>query len=215
MYIGKTIPQRPIPFEEFNPDFVADYVRENVLPTLEGRRKQICQNFIEHATAECNGDFEPLMASCSRKSQDYRRWGVGIDGKRDGEQPSSYEELEVFYGSLVAFNLYVIHFELEKFIVGEDALAMEGNVHQMYPASMLPVAFGITPEDDSEDAVYMLTLRISLFFIFDEDGLGSGEQSYTNGEPTAENFVKVPHEFVPQRFWDNRKKQQELMDADD
>lgn len=213
MYIGHTIPQRPIPFEDFDPDFVSNYVRDNVLPTLEGRRKQVCQNFVDHATAECNGDFGPLMASCSQKAQDYRRWGVGPDGKRNGEQPSSYEELEVFYGSLVAFNLYVIHFELEKFIVADDALAMEGNVHQMYPASMLPVAFGIEPDD--ENAVYMLTLRIALFFIFDEDGLGSGEQSYTNGEPTIANFVKVPHEFVPQRFWDNQKRQQELMDADD
>ncbi len=83
------------------------------------------------------------MASCSRLRQDYRRWGQGDDGLMDGIQPQSYDELCVFYGNLVTFNLFVIHLELEKFIVGEDTLVLEGNVHQMYPGAMLPVAFGI------------------------------------------------------------------------
>lgn len=214
MYIGKTLPERPIPFEEFNPDFLADYVRENILPKLEGRRKQICQNFVDHATAECKGDYDTLMASCSRKAQDYRRWGSGDDGKMEGIQPSSYEELEVFYGNLVTFNLFVIHLELEKFVVGEDTLCVEGNVHQLYHGSMIPVAFGIEPEDLDPEAVYMLTIRMALFFIFDEDGMGIGEQSYTNGDPVWEkNFVKMPNEYVPQRFWDNMEKQKALMEG--
>lgn len=211
MYIGKTLPERPIPFNEFDPDYLANYVRDAILPKLEGRRKQICQNFVDHATAECMGAYEPLMASCSKKAQDYRRWGLGDDGKMGGLQPSSYEELEGFYAALVATNVFVIHLEPEKFIVGEDELVIEGNVHQMYPASILPIAFGIEPDDP--DAVYMLTIRMALFFIFDEDGLGCGEQSYTNGDPTEASFVKVPHEYVPQRFWDNKKKQEDLMNA--
>jgi hypothetical protein len=214
MYIGRTLPERPIPFEEFDPDYLANYAREHIYPKLNtDRQRLICQNFIDHASAECKGDYETLMASCSRQRQDYRRWGSGDDGLMDGIQPQSYDELCVFYGNLVTFNLFVIHLELEKFIVGEDTLVLEGNVHQMYPGAMLPVAFGIEPDD--EDAVYMLTIRMSLFFIFDEDGMGCGEQSYTNGDPTEASFVKVPNEFVPQRFWDNLKKQQELQDADD
>ena len=207
MYIGHTIPQRPISFDEFDPDYLANYVRENILPTLEGRRKQICQNFVDHATHECKGDLSGLLGTCSKKSQDYRRWGSGDDGLMDGIQPQSYDELEVFYGNLMAFTLFVIHLELEKFVVGEDTLCIEGNVHQMYPAAMLPVAFGLDVDDaDDDEAVYMLTIRMALFFIFDEDGIGTGEQSYTNGDPTIESFVKVPKDKVPQRFWDNLKK---------
>lgn len=213
MYIGHTIPERPIPFEEFDPDSLANYVRENIYPNLATERQRlICQNFIDHATAEAKGDYDALMKTCSLKHQDYRRWGQGDDGKMEGIQPSSYEELEVFYGQLVTFNLFCIHLELEKFIVGENELVLEGNVHQLYHGSMLPVAFGIEPDD--EDAVYMLTIRMCLFFIFDDDGMGMGEQSYTNGDPTEESFVKVPTEYVPQRFWDNMKKQQELQDAE-
>ena len=209
MYIGYTLPQRPIPFDQFDPDILPKFVREKVMPTLEGeRRRLVCQNFLDHASAECKGDFDTLMASCSRRRQDYRRWGNGDDGLMDGIQPQSYEELEVFYGNLVAFNLFVIHLETEKFLVAEDTICIEGNVHQMYPGSMLPIAFGI--EVDDPEAVYMLTIRMSLFFIFDEDGLGCGEQSYTNGNPTRESFVKVPHEYVPQRFWDNKKKYEEI-----
>ena len=213
MYIGKTLPERPIPFEEFDPDYLANFVRENIYPKLQTERQRlVCQNFLDHATAEAKGDYDALMKTCSLKRQDYRRWGQGDDGKMEGIQPSSYEELEVFYGQLVTFNLFCIHLELEKFIVGEDTLVLEGNVHQLYHGSMLPVAFGIEPDD--EEAVYMLTIRMCLFFIFDEDGMGCGEQSYTNGDPTKDSFVKVPHEYVPQRFWDNMKKQQELQDAE-
>lgn len=208
MYVGHTIPERPIPFEEFDPDFLANWVREKVYPTLQTERQRlVCQNFIDHAAAEAKGDYDALMATCSRKSQDYRRWGQGDDGKMDGIQPSSYEELEVFYQQLVDFNVFCIHLEPEKFIVGDDTLVIEGNVHQMYHGSMLPIAFGIEPDDP--EAVYMLTIRMCLFFIFDEDGMGIGEQSYTNGDPTEDSFVKVPNEYVPQRFWDNMKKQQE------
>lgn len=213
MYIGKTLPERPITFEHFDPDYLANFIRDSVLPKLEGRQKQICQNFVDHATAECQGAYEELMATCSKKAQDYRRWGSGDDGKMMGLQPSSYEELEGFYAALVATNVFVIHLEPEKFIVGEDELVIEGNVHQMYPGSILPVAFGIEPDDP--EAVYMLTIRMCLFFIFDEDGLGCGEQSYTNGDPTEASFVKVPNEFVPQRFWDNKKKQEALMNGED
>ena len=205
MYIGYTLPQRPIPFDQFDPDHLTNTIRDKVLPTIKDeRRRLVCQNFIDHSGAECQGDFETLMASCSRKRQDYRRWGSGDDGLMDGIQPQSYDELQVFYGNLVAFNLFVIHFEIEKFLVAEDTICIEGNVHQMYPGSMLPIAFGIDVDDP--EAVYMLSLRMSLFFVFDEDGLGSGEQSYTNGDPTEANFVKVPHEYVPQRFWDNKAK---------
>lgn len=207
MYIGRTLEEKPIPFDQFDPDNLPRLIREKVLPTLKDERQRlICQNFIDHASAECKGDLTSLLASCSRKRQDYRRWGKGDDGLMEGIQPQSYEELEVFYGNLVTFNLFVIHLEVEKFIVGHDTLVIEGNVNQMYPASVMPIAFGIEPEDP--EGVYMLTIRMCLFFIFDEDGMGCGEQSYTNGDPTLASFVKVPHEKVPQRFWDNLKKQE-------
>lgn len=208
MYIGKTLPERPIPFEDFDPDFLANWLQNEIIPNLSGRQKQICQNFADHALAECQGDYEALMATCSKKRQDYRRWGKGDDGKMDGIQPSSYEELQGFYYGLIASTVFVIHLEPEKLIVGDDELVIEGNVHQMYPAEIMPIAFDIEPDDP--DAVYMLTIRMALFFIFDEDGMGCGEQSYTNGDPRPESFVKVPKEHVPQRFWDNIKKFQEM-----
>lgn len=214
MYIGKTLEEKAIPFDKFDPDSLANFVREQVLPTITGeRRRLVTQNFIDHASHECKGDLSGLLETCSKKRQDYRRWGKGDDGLMEGIQPQSYEELEAFYGNLVTFNLFVIHLEVEKFLVADDTICIEGNVNQMYPASVMPIAFGIEPEDP--EGVYMLTIRMALFFVFDEDGLGCGEQSYTNGDPTPASFIKVPHKYVPQRFWDNLKKQQELQDAND
>jgi hypothetical protein len=208
MYIGRTLETRPIPFDQFDPDLLEKTIKEKVLPTLTSERHRlVCQNFIDHATAESKGNLGALLDSCSRQHQDYRRWGKGDDGLMEGIQPQSYEELEVFYGNLMTFSLFCIHFEVEKFLVADDTICIEGVIHQLYPGEMLPVAFGIEPDDP--EAVYMLTIRLCLFFIFDKDGIGCGEQSYTNGDPTPESFVKMPKEYVPQRFWDSVKRAQE------
>ena len=205
-YAGKTLPQHPIAFEEFNPDFMWQWVDEMILPKLtSARHKLVTQNFIDHARAEAQGNLEALLATCSQKREDYRQWGDGTDGLMEGIQPQSYEELVEFYGNLMQLTLFAIHLEPEKFLVADEVITLEGNVHQLYPGKLLPMLYDV--EVDDPDAVYMLTVRMALFFVFDEDGKGCGEQAYPNGSPpTADHFVKMPKEFVPQRFWDNLKK---------
>ena len=195
MYIGHVLENRPIPMKEFDPLAVAKVARRYLETIQEPRRRQILENFIEHAEAEASGRYEDLMASCSRKRQQYATFGSEFPA------PQSYEALETHYHGLIAMNIYLIHFEVEKLIVGDDELFVDGLVHQLYPGALVKQLFGLPVDDES--AVYQLTKRTGIVFVFDEDGKGAGEQAYSDGPTTLEDFVKLAPDEVPEAFHHN------------
>jgi len=195
MYIGHVLEKKPIDMKEFDTMSVARVARR-VLQTIEApRRRQILQNFIEHAEAEAAGDYETLMASCSRKRQHYAVYASNFPA------PQSYEELEKHYRGLIASNIYLIHFEVEKLVVGEDVVFVEGLVHQLYPGHLVQGIFDIDVDDPQ--AVYQATKRTALSFVFDEDGKGAGEHAYSDGPMTRSDLTKVPPELVPPAYHSN------------
>ncbi len=202
MYIGRMLQEEPLDMRQFNPNHVAEVAESCRSSMHTPRQRQILDNFIEHARAEANGHYEALMASCSRKCQSYSAWGAG-EGYQAG-LPQSYEALVHHYRMLIELNIYLIHFEVEKLIVGEDELVLDGIVHQLYPGELLSAIFGVEVEDPQ--AVYQLTKRTCIFFVFDEEGKGCGEHAYSNGPTTAANIIRVPPELVPEAFWNNPLK---------
>lgn len=195
MYVGYVLENRPISMKEFDPSNVVNVARRYLETIREPRRRQILENFIEHAEAEATGRYEDLMASCSRKRQQYATFGS------DFPAPQSYEELEAHYRGLIESNLYLIHFEVEKLIVGDDEIFLDGLVHQLYPGGMIGPLFGVQVDDES--AVYQLTKRTGVAFVFDEEGKGAGEQAYSDGPTTLEDLVKLAPEEVPEAFHRN------------
>jgi hypothetical protein len=195
MYVGHILESKPISMKDFDPSNVVKIARRHLETIKEPRRRQILENFIEHAEAEGSGDYDALMASCSRKEQVYAMFGS------DFPAPQSYEELENHYRGLIASNVYLIHFEVEKLIVGDDALFLEGIVHQLYPGTLLGPLYGI--EVAHESAVYQLTKRTGVTFVFDEEGKGAGEQAWSDGAATAADLVKLAPEEVPEAFHHN------------
>jgi hypothetical protein len=195
MYIGKILEERPIPMEQFDPMALPKLARRHLETIREPRRRQILENFIEHAEAEATGDHEALMASCSKKRQQYAVYGAEF------AQPQSYPELEQHYRGLIEANLYLIHFETEKLVVGDDVIFIEGIVHQLYPGSLIEPLYGI--EIGEPDAVYQLTKRTALTFVFDEDGKGAGEHAYSVGPTVADDLSVVPTDQVPAAFYRN------------
>jgi hypothetical protein len=197
MYVGRILESRPLDMKDFDPMAVARVARAHLETIREPRRRQVLENFIEHAEAEASGEYERLMASCSKKRQSYT-----IYGAPGGEMlPQSYAELEQHYHGLILANLYLIHLECEKLIVGDDALYVEGLVHQLYPGALVEPIFGFPVDDPS--GVYQLTKRTAITFVFDEDGLGAGEHAFADGPTTPADLTKVPKEEVPQAFWEN------------
>ncbi|MDG2304557.1 MAG: hypothetical protein P8R42_07840 [Candidatus Binatia bacterium] len=192
MYVGKILENKPIPMSEFDTMAVAKVARRHLESIHEPRRRQVLQNFIAHAEAEAAGNYDALMESCSRKKQEYAAYGSTFGA------PQSYEELEVHYRGLIDANIYLIHFECEKLIVGDDALLIEGLVHQLYPGNLVKPILGIDVDDEA--AVYQLTKRTAVLFTFDEDGLGAGEQAYSEGPTTAADLMAVAADEVPAAF---------------
>ena len=195
MYVGHVLKCEPIPMSEFDPMAAVKVARQHLETIKEPRRRQVLENFIEHAEAEGSGDYERLMASCSKRRQQYATYGSTFGA------PQSYAELEVHYKQLIASNVYLIHFELEKLAVGDDVVFLEGIVHQLCSAEVLKPMFDV--EVDDQGAVYQLSKRVALTFVFDEDGLGAGEHSYSDGPTTRANLVKVAPEEVPEAFFNN------------
>ncbi|MBW2272056.1 MAG: hypothetical protein JRG96_02195 [Deltaproteobacteria bacterium] len=195
MYIGRILEKRPIPMKDFDTMAVVKVAQKELEQIQEPQRRRILENFIEHAEAEASGKYEALMASCSRKSQVYATHGSEFTA------PQSYEELEQHYHGLIAMNLYLIHFEAEKLVVGDDAVVIEGLVHQLYPGNLLEPVFGVSIEDP--DGVYMLTKRTLVTFVFDEDGKGAGEHAWTDSPTTADDFTRIAPDQVPAAFYAN------------
>ena len=139
------------------------------------------------------------MNSCSQRSQSYAAYGAA-EGFQSA-QAQSYESLQAYYRGLIEMNIYLIHFELEKLIVGEDELVIEGVVHQLYSGEMLQRVHQI--ETGDPQAVYQLTKKTCVFFTFDEDGKCSGEQAYASGPATADDVTKVAVQLVPAQFFQN------------
>ena len=143
MYIGRILESKPIAMSDFDTMAVVKVAREHLGTINEPRRRAILENFIDHAAAEASGDYAALMASCSKKKQEYATFGSEFGA------PQSYEELEVHYRGLIESNIYMIHFEVEKLAVGDDVLFLEGIVHQLYPGNLLKPIFGFEVDDEA------------------------------------------------------------------
>jgi len=160
------------------------------------RRNAIFDNYVAHVETEGRGDYAGLMATCSKKMQTYA--GYFSPAGPSAGMPQSYAELEKYYHDLVVSNTYLIHREVDKLIVGDDELLVDGILHQLYPGRVL-AGRGLKLDPKR---VYQLTARIAVVFLFDEDGLGAGEHAYA--PPINESYyTPVETELVPEAFWNN------------
>ena len=55
----------------FDPTRMARFANEQLALISEPHRHRLLINFRDHALAEAMGDYDALMATCSRKSQRY------------------------------------------------------------------------------------------------------------------------------------------------
>lgn len=198
MYIGTKLPVEPLDMRKFDPTHLARMANDLLGRIDSPRRRQILINFRDHALAEALGDHTALMETCSRKSQRYEVFGTGADIAAK-MMPDSYEALWHHYKALIDLRMYLIHTEPEKLIVGEDCVAIEGNVHQLMTGQTAQSFFGVTGL--SPDAVYQNTARICVIFIFDDEGKGAGEHSYSHGGISHDTLTLVPPELVPAQFY--------------
>lgn len=196
MYIGKLIEERPLDMRYFNSSASKEKATEILASITEPRRRQIMQNYIDHAYYEGTGDLQKLMPLCSRETQEYLKIG---DGNPEEGLPQSYAELEQYYERLVRSNIYLIHREIDKLVVGEDALLTDGVIHTLYPGAYLQGEMQLPNINPA--AVYQLTKRVPVVFLFDEQGLSIGEHIYITASQAQ--ITEVDNDMVPDTFWNN------------
>lgn len=200
MWVGRILDDKKhIDMKDFNPRAISDAARKVLETIKEPQRRAILENFIEHAEAECTGSYDKLIASCSSKSQTYAVYGADEGIKEI--QPQTVEDMKGFYLSLVESNVYCIHGEVEKLIVGDHDLYVEIILHQLYSGEIVPVAFGFDFGEEGE--VYQLTQRVATVFCFDDENKGCAEHSFTDGPTKPEWLRKEDPRTVPEQFWNN------------
>jgi hypothetical protein len=180
---------------------MARVANEYLKEISDPRRRQILINFRDHALAECLGDHEALMATCSKGRQTY---AVHTDPELNAIQPTDWDSLFDYYKMLIDTNMYVIHAECEKLTVGDDEIFLDVVFHQIYPGNMLRDFLGIDGVD--EHAIYDGITRACVCFLFDENGMGCGEQAYAGGKLSADNVVKLEAHEVPAQFTSGPRK---------
>jgi len=205
MHLGHKLPETALPMAQFDVLNVARIANDLLASVTEPRRRQILANFRDHALAECLGDKEALLATCSKKHQRYETYGAGE--AFSAMQPQSYEELCGYYGALVDLNQYIIHFDCEKLIVGDDELVIEGIVHQLLDGKFCRELHGIAGLDD--DAVYQNSMRVLTIFVFDDEGRGCGEQSYSSAL-RPQHLTLVPPQEVPANYYSGPTKAEDF-----
>lgn len=196
MFATQMAESRPLDMTKFNPRAGYEFAAPRLGSFDSPRRNAIYRNYVDHVDTESRGDYAGLMATCSRKRQSYASY-FSPAGPTTG-LPQSYAELERYYRDLIASNTYLLHREVDKLIVGDDELLVDGVIHQLYPGPLL-VARGL-PLDPKR--VYQLTARVAVVFVFDEDGQGAGEHAYAP-PIDASCYTPVERALVPEVFWNN------------
>lgn len=201
MYTAERLSEQPIDMALFDPTTMARFANEQLKTISEPHRRRILINFRDHALAESMGDYDALMATCSRKSQRYEVYADN-DNEFTRNQPHSYDELVPHYRALIDANMYLIHGEPDKLIVGDDSLMAEMVQHMVVPGLIAKLAFGV--EEAQEEGVYLFTTRVAVIFIFDEDGLGCGEHAF-GGKTSIEQMRLLSRDEIPEQYFSGTK----------
>ncbi len=209
MYVGKEIKTEAIDMANFDVTNAAMIANEHLKTLTDPRQRKIMINFRDHALAECLGDHEALMATCSRKHQRYIIHGSDLD--LDHMQPNNYDDLFDYYKALIDLNVYIIHTELEKLIVGQDAIMLDAVVHQVLSGEQIQDFFGLEGVD--RETIYQAWSRAGIMFIFDEDGMGCGEHSFADGGMSLDRIREIPESLIPPQYFSEPETVSEYLTA--
>ncbi|WP_018178901.1 nuclear transport factor 2 family protein [Jongsikchunia kroppenstedtii] len=165
-------------------------LEERLATTTNPRHKQILEIVLEHAQAEAKPDLDGLMATLA-PNPDYHFWNDGHD-----VGPKTTEGVRAYYTAFVESKSNILEFDLDRLLVDDEGLMMEGYLRQIYPgAYAAQLGFPI----DDPDAAYFIEFRQLIVWPVDADGKIIGEDSYHSGPSRIE---KLTQEQLPQEYID-------------
>lgn len=136
---------------------------------------------LQHQIAEASLDMEKLMATVSEHAH-YHMHSIA-NGAGDLLGKSAVQK---FYEDFAASGAQRLQLDTEWLVVDRHCIVTEGTMRMAYPGSTL-AARGV-PVDDVE-ASYLYEARMCVLWPIGEDGLFTGEDTYTS----ADGFIGIEH----------------------
>ena len=146
-------------------------VEERLARTEDPRQRAMLTTVAEHLRAEAAGDLGGLQATLA-DTPDYHLWA---DGRDYG--PKGIDAVLGYYGEVVAVKRQILEFDIERIVVDHDNVVTEGWIHAINLGS---VARARGWDVDDDDASYLVSQRVVIFWPFDEEGRMLGEDGYAN-----------------------------------
>jgi SnoaL-like domain len=136
--------------------------------TSDPRIRRNLSTLLAHMRAELAGDVDAVIATLSSRVA-YHLWGS------PDRSPVGHDEVRAFYEKHALEGWLYFQFDIEHLLTGPDAIVTEGVQRALVPSASL----GLNA-DDEDARVQLLTVRMSITWPFDEDGLLLGENTYSS-----------------------------------
>jgi hypothetical protein len=159
--------------------------------TENPRHRKLIETVIAHAKAESVGDIDGLMKTLIAEPK-YHFWGRGKD-----TGPKGHDGVRRYYEEYIQSGAAILSSPKERIIVDDDSICHEGVISTL-ASGRIAKARGYNIDDES--AHYVLRMRSTILWSFDENGLAFGEDSYTTIDPDA--FDKVDRSELPPVYVD-------------
>ena len=169
-------------------------VQRRLDTTTDERRRHLLTVLRDHLLAEATADTDLLLSTLGPDPQ-YHFW---VDGSGFGAGPRGIDAVRAHYATLYEERRHVCEFDIDRIVADDDTIVTEGWFHQLYPGRVLATRGA---EVDDPDGVYLVTMRLVLFWPFDADGRLSGEDSYSDGTMFASDRIrKLAPDEIPEAF---------------
>jgi hypothetical protein len=164
-------------------------LEERLARTTDARHRTMLQTVIDHAKAESNGDVDGLMATLGDQPE-YHFWSGGNDWG-----PKGVDAVRAFYEDFVASGAGFFESCKARIVVDDDNVVTESVMRGIVPGAVAQRRGYAIPDVDGH---YLVNVRTTIFWPFDESCTLIGEDSY--GSSDLSDFTQVPTDELPAEY---------------
>jgi len=149
-------------------------VEARIEKTAGERQRRLLTTVAEHLRAESTADVDKLLATLTDQP-DYHLWSGGTD-----VGPKGRDGVIGYYQQLVDDRRQILEFDVDRIVVDDETVVTEGWIRAINRGDIARNRGWVV---DDEQASYLVTQRVVIFWPFDEDGLMLGEDGYATWDP--------------------------------
>ena len=164
-------------------------MEQRLAEETDPRLRQMVSVVLEHLAAEADGSLDRLLATLAPVPA-YHLWANGAD-----YGPKGRDGVAEFYTQLVRDKRGVLEFDITRIVVDDATVVTEGWIRAINQGRLARTR-GYDVDDD--DAHYLVTSRVVIFWPFNEAGEMLGEDGYANWDPKSGR--KLSDDELPESY---------------